>query len=131
MRLSSKIVLSSGYLEELEREFSGLSVPRYKFRSYFDEESRVFFDCESGEPAACLEQVMKRKDLRGFVVLLLIKERGSGSLSVLDVSYRNLGTDTVRHFMDRYQTQFEPTIKMSLMSRNLEYLRLIGYSYEE
>ena len=125
------IVLSGNYLEELEEEFSGLQIPRYKFRGYFDEESRVFFDCEAGEPSACLEQVLERKNFSDFVVFLLIKGRGSGRLSVMDVSYRNLGTETVKHFMNRYQMQFEPTIKMSLMSRGLEYLRLIGYSYEE
>jgi len=124
-------VLSSSYLEALEQEFSELSIPRYKFRGYFDEESRVFFDCEGGEPAACLEQVLERRDFSDFVVLLLIRERGSGSLRVLDISYRNLGAETVKGFMDRYQTQFEPTIKMSLMASGLEYLRLIGYGYEE
>jgi hypothetical protein len=130
MVLSPRIVLSGIYLEDLEREFSGLKIPRYKFRGYFDEESRVFFDC-GGEPAACLEQVLERRDFRDFVALLLIKERGSGSLRVMDVSYRNLGAETVKGFIDRYQTQFEPTIKMSLMASGLEYLRLIGYSYEE
>jgi len=129
--LPPKITPSSSYLENLEREFSGLSVPRYKFRGYFDEESRVFFDCEGGELATCLEQVLERKDFRDFVVLLLIREKRSGTLSVLDVSYRNLGTETVKHFMERYETQFEPTIRMTLMSRGTEYLRLLGYSYEE
>jgi hypothetical protein len=131
MALSPRIVLSGTYLQELEREFSGLKIPRYKFRGYFDEESRVFFDCEGADLFSCLEHVLGRRDFRDFVALLLIRERGSGSLRVMDVSYGNLGTETVKGFIDRYQTQFEPTIKMSLMASGLEYQRLIGYSYEE
>jgi len=108
----------------------GLRVPRYKFRRFFDSESKIFFDCEEADPATCLEHLLERKDFGDFVVLLLIKEEGSGNLKMLDVSYRNLGAETLKHFMNRYQTQFEPTIKMSLMASGLEYQRLIGYSYE-
>lgn len=129
--MSAGVILSNSYLEELEREFRGLRIPRYKFRGFFEEETRVFFDCEGGDPVACLEHVLGRSDLRDFVVLLLTKERESGNLGVLDVSYRPLGTETLRHFMSRYQTQLEPAVKMSLMMGGLEYQRLIGFSYEE
>lgn len=129
--MSARVIPSSSYLEELEREFGGLRIPLYKFRRFFEEETRVFFDCEGGDPVACLDQILERSDLRGFVVLLLTKEGESEKLGVLDISYRNLGTETLRHFMSRYQSILEPAVKSSLMLGGMEYLRLIGFSYEE
>ncbi|MCD6263521.1 hypothetical protein J7L60_03820 [Candidatus Bathyarchaeota archaeon] len=129
--MSGKVVGSNTYLDRIEREFRGLTIPRYKFRRFFEEETRIFFDCEDDDPMDCLKEILERRDLKEFVVLLLTKEKEGGGLKVLDISYRTLGTETLRHFITRYQSQLEPTVKMSLMAGGLEYLSLIGYSYEE
>ncbi len=129
--MSGKVVGSNTYLDRIEQEFRGLTIPRYKFRRFFEEETRIFFDCEDDDPMDCLKEILERRDLKEFVVLLLTKEKEGGGLRVLDISYRTLGTETLRHFITRYQSQLEPTVKMSLMAGGLEYLSLIGYSYEE
>lgn len=127
----SRVTPSGVYLSEIEREFKELRIPRYKFRDLFEEERRVFFDCEGNDPIACLEHILGRRDLRDFVVLLLTREREGGNFRTLDISYRNLGNETLKHFMDRYKRQLEPVTRISLTAGGLEYLRLIGYSYEE
>ncbi|RLI33933.1 hypothetical protein DRO56_00470 [Candidatus Bathyarchaeota archaeon] len=129
--MSGKVVEGNTYLDRVEQEFRGLIIPRYKFRRFFEEETRIFFDCDDDDPMGCLKEILERRDLKEFVVLLLTKEKEGGGLKVLDISYRNLGTETLRHFITRYQSQLEPTVKMSLMAGGLEYLALIGYSYEE
>ncbi|RJS90157.1 hypothetical protein CW700_01815 [Candidatus Bathyarchaeota archaeon] len=129
--MSGKVVEGNTYLDRVEQEFRGLIIPRYKFRRFFEEETRIFFDCEDDDPMDCLKEILERRDLKEFVVLLLTKEKEGGGLKVLDISYRNLGTETLRHFITHYQSQLEPTVKMSLMAGGLEYLSLIGYSYEE
>ena len=124
------IVSSNEFLAQLEFEFGGLKTPRYKFREFFETEKRVFFDARDHDRAGTLEQLLDRQNLRSFVAFLLT--RGSdGSPKILDISFANLVTETLRKFMNRYGSQLEPSAKMSLAASGLEYLRLVGFSYRE
>lgn len=122
------IASAKEFIAQLEKQFLGLHVPIYKFRRAFDENKKVFFDADGSE--ASLDLLLSRQDLKSFVVFLLIKTN-DGNLRVLDVSFSNLGSETLNKFMNRFPNQLEPTLRMSQVAEGSELVRVIGFSYKE
>jgi hypothetical protein len=125
------LVISSSitYAKSLEKKYSGLSVPRYKLMEWYDDEKQVFFDCNKADKNACLAKILEKTDIPEFVVFFIAKENGAYSFT--DVSYRNLGKETLNHFVTRYEKQLMNMTKMSLQLRKIEYVQNVGFSYEQ
>jgi len=49
----------------------------------------------------------------------------------MDISYANLGKETLERFLIRYPTQLKPGSLMALQLSGSEYLEFLGASYEE
>jgi len=120
---------SIAYAKSLEKKYSGLSVPRYKLKEGYDDEMQVFFDCEKADKTAYLEKILAKTDIPEFVVFFIVKE--NGAYRFMDVTYRNLGKETLTHFITRYKKQLMSMTKMSLQPRKIDYVQNVGFSYEQ
>ncbi len=121
---------ASLYAKSLKKKYEGLEVPIYKLREWFSKPDKIFFDCEESDKSSCLELVLKQRNLAAFVTFFVVREKPSGSYKLMDASFRNLGKETLKHFIRRYPEQLESMTKLGLGSRNIEYLACAGYSYE-
>jgi len=128
--MSSKIVLTSSYVKALKEKYKDLDIPAYKLKEWFSTNRRVFFDCENKDKNACLEQLLERTDLDAFVIFFVVRE-SSGSYRFMDASFRNLGTETLEHFINRFHKQLEAMTKLGVQATGLEYMECIGHSYKE
>lgn len=128
--MSSEIVLTSSYMESLKEKYRDLDIPTYKLKEWFSTSRQVFFDCESKDKNTCLEQLLKRTDLEAFVIFFVVRE-SSGSHRFMDASFRNLGTETLEHFINRFHKQLETMTKLGVQASGLEYMECIGHSYKE
>jgi len=128
--MSSKVVLTSSFVKSLKAKYKDLDVPYYKLKEWFSTSHRVFFDCKSKDKNACLEQLLERTDLDAFVIFFVVKE-SSGSYRFMDASFRNLGTETLEHFINRFHKQLEAMTKLGVQAAGLEYMECIGHSYKE
>jgi hypothetical protein len=124
-------VPAASYVESLRRRFRGFDFPRYKLRGWFSKGHQVFFDCKpEQDKAACLEELLKRTNLEAFTVYFVVKE-ASGSYKFMDASFRNLGTETLERFINRYHQQLESMTRLSIQTIGLEYVECIGHGYQE
>ncbi len=127
--MSSEIVLTSSYVKALKEKYKDLGIPRYKLKEWFSASRQVFFDCENKDKNACLEQILKRTDLDAFIIFFVVK-KSTGSYKFMDASFRNLGTETLEHFINRFHKQLEAMTKLGVQATGLEYMECIGHSYK-
>jgi len=128
--MESELSPAKAYVESLRDKYRGFDFPAYKLREWFSKVRQVFFDCEDQDKGACLEQLLKRTDLESFTIFFVVKEP-SGMHRLMDASFRNLGTETLEHFITRYHSQLESMTKLSIQTIGLEYVECIGHSYQE
>ena len=128
--MSSEIVPTSTYVKSLEERYKGLEIPAYKLREWFSKEHRVFFDCENRDKTAFVKQLLKRTDLDAFIIFFVVKD-SSGMYRFMDASFRNLGTETLRHFINRFHQQLEAMTRLGVQATGLECIECIGHSYKE
>ena len=126
----SKILPASLYVKSLKEKYEDLEVPSYKLREWFSETDKNFFDCGESDKSSCLELILKQRNLVAFVIFFVVREKSSGSYKFMDASFRNLGKETLKHFIRRYHKQLESMTKLGLGSRGIEYAECVGYSYE-
>ena len=88
----------------------------------------IFFDCEKGDKMACLRHILEKTNIPYFAVFFIVKE--NATYGFMDVKYRKLGKETLEHFIKRYEQQLKSMTKMSLQPRKMEYVELVGFSYE-
>lgn len=129
--MSLEIVSREALIESLLEEFGSIEIPTYKFRKLFSRDKQVFFDCEGEDTDACLEQVLHKKTHTLFVVFLLIRDKESGNLKVMDVRFHNIGKETLEHFINRYHSQLKFSSIMGLKASGKEYVKYVGCSYEK
>lgn len=129
--MTTEIFSSDDILDSIQEEFKSLEIPFYKFRKFFSEDKQVFFDCEDSETIQCLNVKLKQKDHVYFVIFLLVKNRDSGKLLVMDVRFSNTGRESLEHFIDRYNSHLKPSVIMSLEASGKELIRYLGFSYEK
>jgi hypothetical protein len=126
--MAAEIFPARIYMDSLKEKYEGLEIPVYKMKYWLSAEDKIFFDCEEAEPISCLEKVLtKCFDL--FTVFILVKTR-TGSYMMMDVKFRNIGNETLNHFIHRYHRQLESMTRLSIQTSNMEYLECIGHSYE-
>jgi len=128
--VSLEIVPSSLCVKSLKEKYEGLEVPSYKLREWFSKTDKVFFDCEESDKSSCLELILGQRNFVAFVIFFVIREKPSGSYKFMDATFRNLGKETLKHFIRRYHKQLESMTKLGLGSRGIEYVECVGYSYE-
>jgi hypothetical protein len=126
--MSSEISLTADYVKSLEEKNVGLSVPYYKLKEWFAKNKKIFFDCEKPDKSSCLQLILEKSDISAFKIFFIVKENESYRL--MDVSFRNLGKETLEHFIERYERQLKSMTKLGLQSRKIEYVETVGYSYE-
>lgn len=125
----SGIVSSEVIIDSLREEFSSMEIPTYKFRGLYSEDVHVFFDCEGGDEGY-LEQVLSDVNHSRFVVFFVTREKDTGRTSVMDVSFPNMGKETLERFMKRYHSQLKPANVMIMEASGKEYVKYLGCSYE-
>jgi hypothetical protein len=126
--MESEIVLANAYVESLKEKYKGFDFPAYKLREWFSKSNQIFFDCKDQDKNACLEQLLKRTNLEAFTIFFVVKEP-SGEYRFMDASFRNLGTETLEHFISRYHQQLESMTRLSIQTIGLEYIECIGHGY--
>jgi hypothetical protein len=127
--MESEIVLVNAYVESLKEKYKGFDFPAYKLREWFSKSNQIFFDCKDQDKNACLEQLLKRTNLEAFTIFFVVKEH-SGEYRFMDASFRNLGTETLEHFIRRYHQQLESMTRLSIQTIGLEYIECIGHGYQ-
>lgn len=130
LKMSPKIVLANEYASVLEQKYAGLKIPLYKLREWFSDEREVFFDCDADDAESCLPGIMTKPDFNAFIVFILFKDASTGGFGFMDVNFRNLGKETLEHFITRYHQQLEQMTKLSLQTALREYVACLGHSYE-
>ncbi len=128
--MSSETVSTSSYVKSLKKKYKSLDIPSYKLKEWFSTSRQVFFDCENEDENTCLEQLLKRRDLDAFIIFFVVKE-SSGSFRLMDASFRNLGTETLEHFINRFHKQLEAMTKLGVQATGQEYVECVGHSYKE
>jgi len=128
--MGSEIVSANAYVDFLKKEYKGFDFPVYKLREWFSESNQIFFDCKDQDKNTCLERVLKRTDLEAFTIFFVVKEP-NGACKFMDASFRNLGTETLERFINRYHQQLESMTRLSIQTIGLQYVECIGHSYQE
>jgi hypothetical protein len=128
--MSSEIMPTSKHVQALKEKYKDLDIPTYKLRKWFSTTRKVFFDCESEDKRECLEQLLKRTNLEAFIIFFVVREP-SGSYRFMDASFRNLGTETLEHFINRFHKQLEAMTRLGVQGAGLEYMECVGHSYKE
>lgn len=127
--MSSEIVPTSSYVKTLKEKYKSLDIPTYKLREWFLTTRKIFFDCESKDKNDCLERLLKRTDLEAFIIFFVVRE-SSGSFRFMDASFRNLGKETLEHFINRFHKQLEAMTRLGVQGTGMEYLECVGHSYK-
>ena len=126
--MSSDIISSVNYVKTLEEDYTGLRISLYKLRTWYSIKEKLFFDCDNSEKNCCLKSILQKDDFSDFVVFSITKN--AGSYQLLDIVFRNLGSETLKHFIKRYTKQLNAMTILSLQSRKIDFIKTIGYTYK-
>ena len=124
-----EISSTTDYKKSLEEKFNGLSVPSYKLKEWFTKKLKIFFHCKKPNKTFCLDQILEKTDIAFFTVFFIVKTEET--YKFMDVNYRNLGKETLEHFIKRYESQLKSMTQLSLKPRKMEYVETVGYSYQK
>ena len=127
--MNSEIILANVYVESLREKFLGFEFPSYKLREWFSKNHMVFFDCKEQDKMTYLQSILKKIDFEAFTIFFVVKEQ-SGAYKYMDASFRNLGTETLEHFITRFHSQLESMTRLGVQTTGLEYVECIGHSYQ-
>lgn len=127
--MSLGIISAQTYVDSLKHKFQGFDFPAYKLRTWFSETHQVFFDCKETNKEECLRTVLTKTDFAAFTIFFVVKDQ-SGGFRLMDASFRNIGTETLEHFIVRFHSQLESMTRLGVQTSGLEYVECIGHSYE-
>lgn len=126
--MSSRIVSAHSYIDSLKQKFQEFDFPAYKLRDWFSETHQVFFDCKEPDKEGCLQTVLKKTDFTAFTIFFVVKDQ-SGRFKLMDASFRNIGSETLEHFIVRFHSQLESMTRLGVQTSGLEYVECIGHGY--
>lgn len=129
-RMDSDILPAQNYVELLRQRYPKLDFPAYKLRQWYSKTNLVFFDCKQPDKEACLHEVLKNTGYAAFIVFVVAKEQ-SGAYKLMDASFRNLGTESLEHFVTRFHSQLESMTRLGMQATGLEYIECVGHGYIE
>ena len=127
--MSSEIISAEVYVEALKQKYQGFDFPAYKLKEWFSTTNQVFFDCKEPDKEACLQVTLRKTDFQAFTIFFVVKDQ-SGAFKLMDASFRNLGTETLEHFIPRFHSQLESMTRLGFQTVELEYVECIGHSYQ-
>ena len=122
------IIDSTAVIGTLRSRYSGIAIRDYAFRRLYSIERMVFFDCV-GDSEKCLADALSRVDYPRFVAYAVVED-ALGHRTVMDVSYANLGGETLERFVRRYPGQLKPSSELALQLSGRRYVEYVGASYE-
>ena len=129
-RVSSlPITDATAALATLRSRYPGIEIRDYAFRRLYSIEHMVFFDCDSDQEK-CLTNALSHVDYPRFVAYAVVED-ALGHRTILDVSYANLGGETLERFLKRYPGQLRPSSEMALQLSGRMYVEYVGASYED
>jgi len=128
--MALEIIPASVYVESLRQKHHGFEFPFYKLREWFSKNHMVFFDCKEQDKTTCLQTILKKTSFEAFAIFFVVKEQ-SGAYKFMDASFRNLGSETLEHFIDRFHSQLESMTKLGVQASGMEYVECVGHSYTE
>jgi len=128
--MSSEIMPAQDYVSALKQKYPSFEFPAYKLREWFSKTHQSFFDCKEPNTEACLQSILKHTGYEAFTIFFVVKEQ-SGAYKFMDASFKNLGIETLEHFISRYHSQLESMTRLGLQATGLEYVECIGHSYVE
>ena len=114
---------------ELRSRHPGIESRDYAFRRLFSTEHMIFFDCDDMSEK-CLTEVLTRTDYPRFVAYAVVEDTSSHRY-IMNVSYANLGNETLERFVKRYPSQLRPSSEMALQLSERKYVEYVGASYED
>jgi hypothetical protein len=123
------IIDTTAEIAELRNRHQGIEIRDYAFRRLYSTEHMIFFDCD-GESEKCLADALTRVDYPRFIAYAVVEDK-AGHRHVMDISYANLGSETLERFVRRYPGQLRPSSEMALQLSDRKYVEYIGASYEE
>jgi hypothetical protein len=123
------IIDTNKILDELRKRYPGIETKDYAFRKLYSKEHMVFFDCD-GVPQDCLNNALTRVDYPRFIAYVVVED-ALGHRYIMDVSYTNLGKETLEKFVKRYPKQLKPSSEMALQLSDRKYIEYVGASYED
>jgi hypothetical protein len=123
------IINTTVLLAELRNRHPGIESRDYTFKRLYSTDHMIFFDCY-GASEKCITDVLNRVDYPRFVVYIVVEDT-SGRHYILDVSYANMGRETLEKFVKRYPRQLRPSSEMALQLSDRKYIEYIGASYED
>ena len=129
-QLNPQIASAKEYTESLKQKYPDFEFPSYKLRQWFETTHQVFFDCKEIDKQTCLQKILKETRLQAFTIFFVVKE-ASGAYKLMDASFRNLGTETLEHFISRFHSQLESMTKLGVQASGSEYIECVGHSYED
>jgi hypothetical protein len=116
-------------LATLRSRYPGIEIRDYAFRRLYSIEHMVFFDCDS-DSEKCLSDTLRRVEYPRFIAYAVVED-ALGHRTVMDVSYANLGGETLERFMKRYPGQLRPSSELALQLSGRKYVEYVGASYED
>ena len=128
--MNSDILPAQNYVESLRQKYPKLDFPAYKLRQWYSTVHQVFFDCRQDDKESCVNEVLKHTGYAAFTIFFVAKEQ-NGAYRLMDASFRNLGTETLEHFITRFHSQLESMTRLGMQATGSEYVECIGHSYEE
>ena len=128
--MEMETISTNTYVQSLKDKFKGIDVPMYKLKAWFSIKCQVFFDCESEDKVSCLEEVLKQRNFEAFTIFFVVKEP-SGVFKFMDASFKNIGKETIEHFVNRFHKQLESMTRLGVQTIGLEFVEYIGHSYQE
>lgn len=128
--MNLEIVSASEYTESFKQKYPGFEFPSYKLRQWFERTLQIFFDCNEADNQMCLKRITRQTRFEAFTIFFVVKE-ASGVYRLMDASFRNLGTETLEHFISRFHSQLESMTRLGVQASGSEYIECIGHSYEE
>jgi hypothetical protein len=123
------IIEANAVLTELRNKYPSIESRDYTFRKLYSTEHMIFFDCD-GDPENCLSDVLTRIDYSHFVAYAVVEDASSHRY-IMNVSYANIGKETLERFVKRYPGQLRPSSEMALQLSDRKYVEYIGASYED
>lgn len=123
----AKILSKDEYVKETEKRFPRLEIQAYRLREHYSEEHKLFFDCE-GDPDECVKEALEYSFHVKYTTFLVVKK--DDRFEFMSVAYRNPAVESLEHFMGRYDTTIKPSLVMTLVGSDKEFVELLGFSYE-
>ena len=127
--MSSEIIPAEAYVDILKQKYRGFDFPAYKLREWFSKTNQVFFDCKEPDNEAFLQATLRKTDFPAFTIFFVVKDQ-NGAFKFMDASFRNLGTETLEHFIPRFHSQLESMTRLGFQTVELEYVECIGHTYQ-